>query len=108
VKASVTSKLLSTQVTAVIAANRDLWQELKGDLHAGAVPWIYGSPLGAAFQYAARKRLATLDPELRRRLEQYAQEKLPPDAPDRSASALMVAQIMTRAARTVSRWGCFE
>lgn len=99
------ARMFSQLVRQMIHANQDLWRSLKWELSSGGNPDQYGSEIGLMFQYQAKALLSRLSKVSRDGLEQLARTKLGENAADRSCSALMVAETITRARRVVSRHG---
>lgn len=98
-------QILNALATRVIADNRDLWAELKEEFADYGNPNVYGSVIGLNFQYAAKKAMAALDDPEPSVLTQHAEQVLPRNEKDRCPSRLVVAEIMSRAKRVVTRRG---
>ncbi|GEM_PF-2165260 len=98
-------QILNALATLVIADHRDLWGELKEEIVENQLPHLYGSPIGLQFQSAAMQAIRGLDDSERSSLTNHAEKYFLPSEKDRCPSRLVVAEIMTRAARVVSRNG---
>ena len=98
-------QILNALATVVIANHRDLWGELKEEFVENQLPHLYGSVIGWQFQSAAIQAIRGLDDSERSDLTNHAEKQFPPSERDRCPSRLVVAEIMTRAARVVSRNG---